>query len=141
MAEGDNRSEGLNMGWGGIDLIPLRVGETPQRAVDRVYEGGVTMTFGIGDDGAPWGEVTENPGGRKDPEFDSTATRVTLRPDTSEIVDYPFDLLVVGVHGLAGRVDADALRDTPGRRQHPYIYGQSEETAPRIHEDQFQYDR
>ncbi len=35
------------MGWGGIDLIPVRDGETPQGVVDRVYEGGVTLSFAV----------------------------------------------------------------------------------------------
>lgn len=33
------------MGWGGIDLIPLRDGETPQDAVGRVYAGGAQITL------------------------------------------------------------------------------------------------
>lgn len=38
------------MSWGGIDLIPRGGGESSQDAVDRVYAGGLLITFG---DGAP----------------------------------------------------------------------------------------
>ena len=33
------------MGWGGVDLIPVRTGETPDDAIERVYEGGVVFAF------------------------------------------------------------------------------------------------
>lgn len=44
------------MGWGGIDLIPLRDGESPQDAVDRVHSGGAQITFV---DGVPVVETIE----------------------------------------------------------------------------------
>lgn len=44
------------MSWGGIDLIPIRDGETPQDAVDRVHTGGAEITFV---DGVPVVETIE----------------------------------------------------------------------------------
>ncbi len=65
------------MGWGGIDLIPVPDGETPQEAVDRVYEGGVTFSITM-EDGVPSGTMTTHPGGKDDPEFISRAERAWM---------------------------------------------------------------
>jgi hypothetical protein len=65
------------MAWGGIDLIPVRDGETPQDAVDRVYEGGVVHKISLVD-GVPSWTMEALPGGKDDPEFISRAERAWM---------------------------------------------------------------
>lgn len=48
------------MGWGGVDLIRRFPGETPEQAVERVYEGGLEI---IVDEGQPMMRVIPGPEG------------------------------------------------------------------------------
>lgn len=72
------------MGWGGIDLIPVRNGESPQDAVDRVYAGGAQITFV---DGEP--VIEETPPAR-DADEDSDAVDPRWMLEATRLLESQF---------------------------------------------------